>query len=179
MASTELTTNQNAAPPNNASSGTRKEVSTSPELLSLEILFICTNFRGAELHEASNVRDSHSSSPRICLSGFVHGHSKALGFSGALGAGAVAFSTRAAKFDRAAAGFCHSRSVICITMEIGRRTRPRFSSIQPEWFSAWFSGGANFGQGFDAHGAAVGVNGRNRCGKFHYCNDHGKTKNTR
>jgi hypothetical protein len=30
MASTELTTSQNAAPPNNASNGTRKEVSTDP-----------------------------------------------------------------------------------------------------------------------------------------------------
>src|ERR1019366_2325247 len=139
MASTELTTSQNAAPPNNASNGTRREASTSPELLSLEILFICTNFLRAELHKASDVRDSHSSSLRICLSGFVHGHSKALGFSGALGAGTVAFSTRAVKFDRAAAGSCHSRSVICIATEIGRRTKPRSCLIQPGWFSAWFS----------------------------------------
>src|SRR5208282_6257193 len=70
---------------------------------------------------------------------FIHGHSKALGFSGALGAGAVAFSTRAARFDRAAAGFCHSRSVICIATKIGRRTKPRSWLIQPGWFSAWFS----------------------------------------
>src|ERR1039458_5633639 len=86
-----------------------------------------------------NVRDSHSSSLRICLSGFVHGHSKALGFSVALGAGTAALSTRAVKFDRAAAGFCHSRSVICIATEIGRRTKPRSWLIQPERFSAWFS----------------------------------------
>src|SRR5512137_205881 len=38
-------------------------------------------------------------------------YSNALGFAGAAGGAAVAFSTRATRFERAAAGFCQSRSV--------------------------------------------------------------------
>src|ERR1022692_1299944 len=37
-------------------------------------------------------------------------YSNALGFAGAAGGTAVAFSTRAIRLDRAAAGFCQSRS---------------------------------------------------------------------
>ena len=69
--------------------------------------------------------------PTLIFVMFIHRHSKGLGLAGAGGAGAVAFSTRAVRFDRAAAGSCHSRSVICMATSIGRRTRPRLSSIQP------------------------------------------------
>ena len=51
-------------------------------------------------------------------------YSNALGFAGATGGAAVAFSTRAIRFERAAAGFCQSRSMSCMASAIGSRTTP-------------------------------------------------------
>jgi hypothetical protein len=50
------------------------------------------------------------------------GYSKAGGFSGALGGGVEAFSTRAIKFERNAAGFLPLSTTICIARSIGNRT---------------------------------------------------------
>ena len=47
-----------------------------------------------------------------------------LGFSGAFGGSAVAFSTRAIKSARACAGFCHCRSASLSASAIGNRTTP-------------------------------------------------------
>jgi len=47
-------------------------------------------------------------------------HSNALGFSGAFGSSALAFSWRAIRSARAAAGFCHACAACAIAVAIGR-----------------------------------------------------------
>ena len=51
-------------------------------------------------------------------------YSNGLGLAGAGGGTAVAFSTRAIRFERAAAGFCQSRKVSFIASAIGSLTTP-------------------------------------------------------
>src|SRR5579864_1706007 len=52
-------------------------------------------------------------------------YSNWLGFSGTFGGGAVAFSTRETRLERAAAGFCpHSCSTILTATSIGSLTMP-------------------------------------------------------
>ena len=58
-------------------------------------------------------------------------YSNWLGFAGAAGGTAVAFSTRAIRLERAAAGFCQSRSASFIASAIGSRTTPLAWSTQP------------------------------------------------
>ena len=58
-------------------------------------------------------------------------YSNGLGFAGAAGGTAVAFSTRAIRFERAAAGFCQSRSASFMASAIGSRTTPLAWSTQP------------------------------------------------
>src|SRR4051812_30272632 len=57
------------------------------------------------------------------------GYSKAGGFSGAFGGGVEAFSTRAIKLERNAAGFLPPSTTSCIARSIGRRTTVFFLFI--------------------------------------------------
>ena len=58
-------------------------------------------------------------------------YSNALGFAGAGGGTAVAFSTRATRLERAAAGFCQSRNASFIASAMGSLTTPFAWSTQP------------------------------------------------
>src|SRR4051812_13110706 len=98
-----------AAPTNKTSNGNRQEALMSP----------------AE----TGPPGAHGEVELVAFIKTAAAYSNGLGAAGT--GGGLAFSTRAIRFERAIAGFCHSRSTSFIASSIRNRTRPLVWSTQP------------------------------------------------